>query len=216
MFDEQGEEQIVRILQEYAAGAKVSGLCRRHGMSDGAFYKWKAKYGGLQVSGVRRLKDLEGENSKLKKLLAEQSWSEPLMRHWFEHNGERWTERASGKKLLTPADRRKAVMVLCHEYRLSQRRACGWLEFPDRVTPINRCQTTMRGCGNIPNPERHYTRNSRRLKSGCSGKTRTGSNNLTIPFKASLVCRELFEELRMFVCFICKISPQGIGVCRPW
>ena len=66
------EEQIVRILQEYAAGAKVSELCRRHGMSDGAFYKWKAKYGGLQVSDVRRLKDLEDENSKLKKLLAEQ------------------------------------------------------------------------------------------------------------------------------------------------
>jgi len=66
------EEQIVRILQEYAAGAKVSELCRKHGMSDGAFYKWKAKYGGLQVSDVRRLKDLEDENSKLKKLLAEQ------------------------------------------------------------------------------------------------------------------------------------------------
>ncbi len=65
------EEQIVGIIQEYAAGAKVSELCRRHGMSDATFYKWKAKYGGLQVSEVKRLKELEDENGKLKKLLAE-------------------------------------------------------------------------------------------------------------------------------------------------
>jgi len=66
------EEQIVAIIQEYASGAKVSELCRKHGMSDATFYKWKAKYGGLQVSDVRRLKDIEAENGKLKKLLAEQ------------------------------------------------------------------------------------------------------------------------------------------------
>ena len=59
------EEQIVRIIQEYAAGAKVSELCRKHGMSDATFYKWKARYGGLQISDVRRLKDLESENGKL-------------------------------------------------------------------------------------------------------------------------------------------------------
>lgn len=66
------EEQIVAIIQDHAAGAKVSELCRKHGMSDAAFYKWKAKYGDMQVSEVRRLKDLEEENSKLKNLLAEQ------------------------------------------------------------------------------------------------------------------------------------------------
>jgi len=65
------EEQIVGIIQEYAAGAKASELCRRFGMSDASFYKWKAKYGGLQVNEVKRLKDLEAENGKLKKLLAE-------------------------------------------------------------------------------------------------------------------------------------------------
>jgi putative transposase len=65
------EEQIVGIIQEYAAGAKVSELCRRHGMSDATFYKWKAKYGGMQVSEIKRLKDLEAENGRLKKLLAE-------------------------------------------------------------------------------------------------------------------------------------------------
>ncbi len=65
------EEQIVGIIQEYAAGAKVSDLCRRHGMSDATFYQWKAKYGGLQVCEVKRLRDLEEENGKLKKLLAD-------------------------------------------------------------------------------------------------------------------------------------------------
>ncbi len=65
------EEQIVGIIQEYAAGAKVMDLCRSHGMSDATFYKWKAKYGDMQVSEVKRLKELEDENGKLKKLLAE-------------------------------------------------------------------------------------------------------------------------------------------------
>ncbi|WP_296645251.1 transposase [Roseinatronobacter sp.] len=65
------EEQIVGILREYAAGAKVSELCRKHGMSDATLYKWKAKYGGLQVSELRRLKDLESDNAELKRLLAD-------------------------------------------------------------------------------------------------------------------------------------------------
>ena len=53
------------------AGAKTADLCRKHGISSATFYKWKAKYGGLEVSDARRLKTLEGENAKLKKLLAE-------------------------------------------------------------------------------------------------------------------------------------------------
>ena len=65
------EEQIVRILQEYVAGAKVSELCRKHGMSDATLYKWKSRYGGMQVSELRRLKDLESENAELKRLLAD-------------------------------------------------------------------------------------------------------------------------------------------------
>ncbi len=65
------EEQIVAILKEYEAGGKVDELTRRHGMSSATFYKWKAKYADMQVSEVRRLKELEDENAKLKKLLAE-------------------------------------------------------------------------------------------------------------------------------------------------
>jgi putative transposase len=65
------EEQIIGILREQEAGAKTQEVCRRHGVSDATFYKWKAKYGGLEVSEARRLKSLEDENRRLKKLLAE-------------------------------------------------------------------------------------------------------------------------------------------------
>jgi putative transposase len=65
------EEQIIGILREQEAGAKTADVCRKHGISGATFYKWKAKYGGLDVSEARRLKTLEDENTKLKKLLAE-------------------------------------------------------------------------------------------------------------------------------------------------
>jgi len=66
------EEQNIAVLKEQEAGAKVADLCRKHGISDATFYNWKAKYGGMEVSEAKRLKALEEENAKLKKLLAEQ------------------------------------------------------------------------------------------------------------------------------------------------
>jgi len=65
------EEQIIGILHEQEAGETVKEITRRHGISEQSFYRWKAKYGGLEVSEARRLKALEAENAKLKKLLAE-------------------------------------------------------------------------------------------------------------------------------------------------
>jgi putative transposase len=65
------EEQIIGILREQEAGVSVADLCRKHGMSSASFYGWKAKYGGMDVSDARRLKTLEAENTKLKKLLAD-------------------------------------------------------------------------------------------------------------------------------------------------
>ncbi len=65
------EEQIIAILREQEAGVAVTELCRKHGLSSPTFYKWKAKYGGLDVSEARRLRALEEENAKLKRLLAE-------------------------------------------------------------------------------------------------------------------------------------------------
>jgi putative transposase len=65
------EEQIIGILREQEAGATTADVCRKHGISEATFYKWKAKFGGLEVSDAKRLKALEDENGKLKKLLAE-------------------------------------------------------------------------------------------------------------------------------------------------
>ncbi len=65
------EEQIIKVLKEHEAGAGTGDLCRRYGISPGTFYKWKAKYGGMEVSDARKLRALESENSRLKKLLAE-------------------------------------------------------------------------------------------------------------------------------------------------
>ena len=65
------EEQIIATSKEQEAGAPTSDVCRRHGVSSATFYKWKAKFGGLEVSEAKRLRQLEGENAKLKKLLAE-------------------------------------------------------------------------------------------------------------------------------------------------
>ena len=65
------DEQIIGILKEAEAGAVVTELCREHGMSSATYYAWKAKFGGLEVSDARRLRALEDENAKLKRLLAE-------------------------------------------------------------------------------------------------------------------------------------------------
>jgi putative transposase len=65
------EEQIIGILKEAEAGMPVAELCRKHGMSDASFYTWRAKFGGMEVSEAKRLRHLEDENRKLKKLLAD-------------------------------------------------------------------------------------------------------------------------------------------------
>jgi putative transposase len=65
------EEQIIGILKAHESGVRVAELCRKHGVSDASIYKWKAKYGGTDVSEARRLKALEEENAKLKRMLAD-------------------------------------------------------------------------------------------------------------------------------------------------
>ena len=66
------EEQIIAVLKEAEAGAKVQDLCRKHGISDATFYNWKAKYAGMTVAELRRLRELEAENAKLKRIVADQ------------------------------------------------------------------------------------------------------------------------------------------------
>jgi putative transposase len=65
------QEQIIGVLKEHQAGVSASDLCRKHGISDTTFYTWRSKYGGMEVSDARKLKGLEEENARLKKLLAE-------------------------------------------------------------------------------------------------------------------------------------------------
>ncbi|WP_091686925.1 IS3 family transposase [Methylocapsa palsarum] len=106
------EEQIIGVLKEHQAGIAVAEICRKHGISDATFYTWRSKYGGLEVSEAKRLKSLEEENRKLKKLLAESMLDVATLRE------------ALGKKLLTPGARRKVVSWAIEEKGYSQRHAC--------------------------------------------------------------------------------------------
>jgi putative transposase len=81
------EEQIIGILREQEAGVPVADLCRKHGLSSPTFYKWKAKYGGMDVSEARRLKALEDENAKLKRKLADSMQDNVAMKDLL---GKKW------------------------------------------------------------------------------------------------------------------------------
>lgn len=78
------EQQIVKILKEAEAGVSVTDLSRQYGFSKSAFYKWKAKYGGMDVSALKRLKELEAENSKLKQMYAELSLEHKVLKEIVE------------------------------------------------------------------------------------------------------------------------------------
>ena len=80
------EEQIIGILREYEAGAKLDELCRRHNVSQTTFYKWRAKYGGMTVSDAKRLKSLRDENRRLKELLAEALLDNKALKGLLEKN----------------------------------------------------------------------------------------------------------------------------------
>jgi len=105
------EEQIIGILQEQEAGAKTVDVCRKHGISDATFYKYKAKYGGMDVSDARKLKALEDENAKLMKLLAEAMLDNAILKD------------VAAKKMVTPDVKRNAVAHVCAQHGVSQRRA---------------------------------------------------------------------------------------------
>ena len=81
------EEQIIKVLKEAASGMAVAELCRRHGISEQSFYRWKAKYGGMEVSEAKRLRQLEEENSRLKRLVAEQALDIVMLK---DVNSKKW------------------------------------------------------------------------------------------------------------------------------
>jgi len=80
------EEQIIAVLAEHEAGFKTNDLCRKHGISDATFYNWKAKFGGMTVSETARLRTLEDENRRLKKLLAESAIDNSVLKDLLRKN----------------------------------------------------------------------------------------------------------------------------------
>lgn len=81
------EAQIIKVLQQQDQGKKVSEICREFGISEPTFYKWKSKYGGMSLSELQRIKELEAENSRLKKIVADQQLSIDVLK---EVNAKKW------------------------------------------------------------------------------------------------------------------------------
>ncbi|WP_373290315.1 IS3 family transposase [Neoroseomonas lacus] len=115
------DEQIIGILKEQEAGAATAEVCRRHGVSGATFYKWKAKFGGLEVTEAKRLRTLEEENARLKKLLAEAMLDIAVLKD------------ISNKKMVTPGAKRCAVAHARDCHGLSERRACDLIGIARRV-----------------------------------------------------------------------------------
>ncbi|MDX2045470.1 MAG: IS3 family transposase [Chitinophagaceae bacterium] len=114
------EAQIVSILHQQEAGKSAKDISREHGISDATFYNWKAKYGGMQVSDVKRMKDLEEENARLKRIVANQTLEIDAIKTVLE------------KKLRRPDDKREVAVMLVQE-KLSVRRACKLVALPRSV-----------------------------------------------------------------------------------
>ena len=81
------EEQIIRVLKELEGGAPIKEICRKHGVSDGTIYNWKAKFGGMEISDARKLRGLESENSKLKRIVADLTLDNLALK---EINSKKW------------------------------------------------------------------------------------------------------------------------------
>lgn len=105
------EEQIIKAIKQHEAGTKVEDLCREMGISVGTFYNWRSKYAGLEVNEAKRLKELEAENNKLKKMLADKMLEVEAMKDVLS-------------KVVTPAARKPVAQHLIEAFRLSERVAC--------------------------------------------------------------------------------------------
>ncbi|WP_373458637.1 IS3 family transposase [Sphingomonas faeni] len=123
------EEQIIGILKEAEAGAVVTDLCRRHGMSSATYYAWKAKFGGLEVSDAKRLRALEEENGRLKRLLADTMLDNAGLKDLLF------------KKMVTPAAKREAVAHLQTALGMSERRACAVVGADRKSMRYRSCQS---------------------------------------------------------------------------
>ncbi len=96
------DEQVIGVLKEHEAGAKVDDICRRHAISSATFYTWRKKYGGMEASDAKRLRELEAENAKLKRIVADQMLDMSAMK--FRHGRATGSSAMpeSGKTLVSP------------------------------------------------------------------------------------------------------------------
>ena len=110
------EEQIIYAIKQVEVGVPIAQLCRKYGISQQTFYRWRNKYGGLAASELKRLKELERENTQLKKLVADLSLDKQIL------------AGGVGKKRLKPARKRQLVGRAQDRYQVSERRACGLMQ----------------------------------------------------------------------------------------
>jgi putative transposase len=114
------EEQIIAVLREHEAGAKAADLARKHGISEATLYNWKAKYGGMDVSDSKRLRALEEENAKLKKLLADQMLEASALRELLSKKNGRARRQARGSRASAGRDEPVGAAGLFDPQRRSQ------------------------------------------------------------------------------------------------
>lgn len=93
------EEQIIKILREAETGKSIRDVCRKHAVTEQTFYRWRKQYAGMEAADVRRLRDLEKENSRLKKLLAERDMELDIVKDVFKKNGIPLSDAKSRKSL---------------------------------------------------------------------------------------------------------------------
>ena len=105
------EHQIVQILKQADAGMKAADICRQYGISETTYYNWKAKYGGMESSDIKRLREVEAENQRLKRMYTELSLDHQILKEIVE-------------KVLTAGRRRERVAEVRQEHLVSERRAC--------------------------------------------------------------------------------------------
>ena len=108
------EEQIIGVLREQEAGMKVAEVCRKHGISEPTFYAWKAKFGGMSISDAKRLRQLEGENAKLKKLLAEAMLDNAVLKDITSRSGDARRSASCGDRCARCARDQRAAGLFGH------------------------------------------------------------------------------------------------------
>jgi len=111
------ESQIISILKEAESGIPMAELCREHGMSDATFYNWRPKYGGMDVSMMKRMKELEEENRRLKKMYAEEKLKAEIIQEAMEQSGEAISTQGDGatRSTRTSSFHLASLQGICHQ-----------------------------------------------------------------------------------------------------